>query len=39
MVAFVLAEAYLEKFGQDNIEDIKSSISAYSERIGWRRTI
>ena len=38
MVAFVLAEAYLEKFGQDNIDDIKASVAAYSERIGWRRT-
>ena len=37
MVAFVLAESYLEKFGQDNIDDIKASVSAYSERIGWRR--
>ena len=37
MVAFVLAEAYCEKFGSDSIEDMRRAVAAYSERIGWRR--
>jgi chorismate synthase len=37
MVALVLAAAYREKFGGDHIDDVRQSISAYVERIGWRR--
>ena len=32
-VAFVLAEAYLEKFGRDNMADIKSAVKAYRQRL------
>ncbi|MCL2889021.1 MAG: chorismate synthase [Eggerthellaceae bacterium] len=32
-VAFVLAEAYLQKFGRDSMVDIKSSIKAYKQRL------
>lgn len=32
-LAFVLANAYLEKFGGDNMTDIKASIKAYKQRI------
>lgn len=32
-VAFVLAEAYLEKFGRDNMTDIKANVKAYKERL------
>ena len=34
MVAIVLAEAMLEKFGADNMTDIRSSYDAYMQRIG-----
>ncbi len=37
MVALVLAGAYREKFGGDNIEDVRRSVAAYCERIGWRQ--
>jgi chorismate synthase len=37
MVAFVLADAYREKFGGDHIDDVRNAVSAYKERIGWRR--
>jgi chorismate synthase len=37
MVAFVLADAYRRKFGGDHIDDVLRAISAYEERIGWRR--
>ena len=37
MVAFVLAEAYREKFGGDHIDDVRSALAAYDERIAWRR--
>jgi chorismate synthase len=37
MVALVLAGAYREKFGGDHIDDVLSALSAYKERIGWRR--
>jgi len=37
MVALVLAGAYREKFGGDNIGDIRQSVAAYCERIGWRQ--
>jgi chorismate synthase len=36
MVAFVLADAYREKFGGDHINDVRAALSAYKERIGWR---
>jgi len=37
MVALVLADAYREKFGGDNIEDMRAALAAYEARIGWRR--
>ncbi|HEX2360249.1 MAG TPA: chorismate synthase [Solirubrobacterales bacterium] len=37
MVALVLAGAYREKFGGDHIDDVRAGITAYEERIGWRR--
>jgi chorismate synthase len=37
MVALVLAEAYREKFGGDHMDDVIAALSAYKERIGWRR--
>ena len=36
MVAFVLADAYREKFGGDHIDDVRAALRAYEERIGWR---
>jgi chorismate synthase len=35
MVAFVLADAYRRKFGGDHIDDVRSAVDAYRERIGW----
>ena len=32
-VAFALAQAYLEKFGADNMTDIKAAIKAYEKRL------
>ena len=32
-VAFVLAEAYLEKIGRDNMADIKAAVKAYRQRL------
>jgi chorismate synthase len=37
MVAFVLADAYRSKFGGDHIDDVRSAVHAYQERIGGRR--
>jgi chorismate synthase len=37
MVAFVLAQAYRQKFGGDHIDDVKRALAAYEERIGWHR--
>jgi chorismate synthase len=37
MVALVLADAYRQKFGGDHIDDVLQAVSAYEERIGWRR--
>lgn len=37
MVALTLASAYREKFGGDHIDDARSALAAYRERIGWRR--
>ncbi|MCX6388167.1 MAG: chorismate synthase [Solirubrobacterales bacterium] len=36
MVAFVLANSYIEKFGGDSIGDMRAAVEAYSERIGWK---
>ncbi len=36
MVALVLADAYIQKFGGDHIDDARASLDAYCERIGWR---
>jgi chorismate synthase len=36
MVAFVLADAYREKFGGDHIDDVRGALQSYKERIGWR---
>jgi len=33
MAAIVLAEAFLEKFGADNLTDIRASYAAYTERV------
>jgi chorismate synthase len=33
MVAVVLAEAFLEKFGADNLTDIRAAYTSYTERI------
>jgi chorismate synthase len=38
MVAFVLAQAYREKFGGDHIDDVRAALAAYQDRIGWRRS-
>jgi chorismate synthase len=37
MVALVLAAGYREKLGGDHIDDVRASLAAYEERIGWRR--
>jgi chorismate synthase len=37
MVALVLADAYRRKFGGDHIDDVRAALSAYQERIHWRR--
>ncbi len=37
MLAFVLADAYRQKFGGDHIDDVRASVDAYTERIGWDR--
>jgi chorismate synthase len=37
MVAFVLADAYRRKFGGDHIEDVRTALRSYEERIGWER--
>ena len=37
MVALVLADAYRRKFGGDHLDDVRASVTAYEERIGWRR--
>jgi chorismate synthase len=36
MVAFVLADAYRDKFGGDHIDDVRAALRAYEDRIGWR---
>jgi chorismate synthase len=37
MVALVLADAYKDKLGGDNVDDSVAALRAYEERIGWRR--
>jgi chorismate synthase len=37
MVAFVLADAYRQKFGGDHIEDVRAALRNYEDRIAWRR--
>jgi chorismate synthase len=37
MVALVIAEACLEKFGGDHVDDTRAALEAYLERIPWRR--
>jgi chorismate synthase len=37
MVAFVLADAYRQKFGGDHIDDVRAAVTAYEQRIGWKR--
>jgi chorismate synthase len=37
MAALVLARCYREKFGGDHIDDVLGALTAYKERIGWRR--
>jgi chorismate synthase len=37
MLAIVLAGAYRDKFGGDHIDDVRTALAAYEERIGWRR--
>jgi chorismate synthase len=36
MVAYVLADAYRQKFGGDHIDDVLQAVRAYRERIGWK---
>jgi chorismate synthase len=36
MVALVLADAYVRKFGGDHVEDLHGAVAAYEQRIGWR---
>jgi chorismate synthase len=35
-VAFVLADAFLEKFGGDNVEETKRNFNSYQKTIGPR---
>jgi chorismate synthase len=35
MVAFVLADAYRDKFGGDHIDDARAALASYCERISW----
>lgn len=35
--AFVLADALLEKFGSDNLSDVKQALRYYQKRTGWMR--
>jgi chorismate synthase len=38
MVAVILAEAFLEKFGADNMTDIRASYEAYTARLAHNGT-
>ncbi len=35
MLAYVVANAYREKFGGDHVDDVRAAVQAYCERIGW----
>jgi chorismate synthase len=37
MLAIVLAGAYRDKFGGDHIDDVHAAVTAYEQRIGWKR--
>jgi chorismate synthase len=37
MVAFVLADAYRQKFGGDHVDDAVDAMRSYAERIDWQR--
>jgi chorismate synthase len=37
MVAFVLADAYRQKFGGDHVDDARAALAAYEQRIGRQR--
>jgi chorismate synthase len=37
MVAFVLANAYRQKFGGDHVDDVRAALAAYEQRIGYKR--
>jgi chorismate synthase len=37
MLAIVLAGAYRDKFGGDHIDDVRTALAAYEQRIGWIR--
>jgi chorismate synthase len=37
MLAIVLAGAFRDKFGGDHIDDVRTALAAYCERIGWKR--
>ncbi len=37
MLAYVLADAYLRKFGGDHVDDTREAVERYEERIGWHR--
>src|SRR4051794_19167922 len=37
MLAIVLAGAYREKFGGDHLDDVRAALTAYEQRIGWKR--
>src|SRR4051812_45799618 len=37
MVALVVGATYREKFGGDHIDDVRAALSAYEERLGWKR--
>ena len=36
MLAYVVANAYREKFGGDHVDDVRAAVQSYCERIGWR---
>jgi chorismate synthase len=37
MLAIVLAGAFRDKFGGDHIDDVRTALAAYRDRIGWKR--
>ncbi len=36
MLAYVVANAYREKFGGDHVDDVRAAVERYCERIGWK---